>query len=360
MKLFFHKKNNIFLLLIYLYFIQISSENEEKQLERIKNAINLILTRANGIIDKDSLTFEYEKYNITLKNSKILKLFNKNLTITKEVNDKNETFFNISNIVTTIQCDIIIQLFSQKKEIIKYKSIFFELYFNEIKFKLINNYKIEFSSSNVESINYINVENLDYFSDFNNKKVCIFYEDEKEPILLEDMDSKLIEIFQNKFEEKIKEKQNKINLFTYDMIQIFDNYHYKININDYSEFIYIFFLEPQKFQVEENDINLDLEKNSISIKYFTLKGVYVYYLLPYMYFNFVMKCQKDKKQFIYERNENGTKLEFILSDCSITDDNYQFQTESLNYNAEIIKILENYYIDYLKESVENYYKDIFE
>ena len=213
MKLFFHKKNNIFLLLIYLYFIQISSENEEKQLERIKNAINLILTRANGIIDKDSLTFEYEKYNITLNNSKILKLFNKNLTITKEINDKNETFFNISNIVTTIQCDIIIQLFSQKKEIIKYKSIFFELYFSEAKFKLINNYKIEFSSSNVESINYINVENLDYFSDFNNKKVCIFYEDEKEPILLEDMDSKLKEIFQNKFEEKIKEKQNKINLF---------------------------------------------------------------------------------------------------------------------------------------------------
>ena len=55
---FFHKKN-IFLILIHLYLIQISSENEEKQLERIKNAINLILTRANGIIDKASLTFEY-------------------------------------------------------------------------------------------------------------------------------------------------------------------------------------------------------------------------------------------------------------------------------------------------------------
>ena len=79
---FFHKKN-IFLILIHLYLIQISSENEQRQLERIKNALNLILARSDGIIDKASLTFEYEKYNITLNNLKILKLFNKDITITK-------------------------------------------------------------------------------------------------------------------------------------------------------------------------------------------------------------------------------------------------------------------------------------
>ena len=356
---FFHKKN-IFPILIHLYLIQISSENEEKQLERIKNAINLVLTSSNGIIDKASLTFEYEKYNITLNNLKILKLFNKDLTITKEINDNNEILLNLSNLMVTIQCDIMIQLFSHKKEKIKNKPIFFELYFNEMKFKLINNYRIEFSSSNVESINYINLETLDYFSDFNNKKLCIFYEDEKEPILLDDIDSKLKEIFKNKFEEKIKEKQNNFNLFTYDMIQLFDNYHYNMTITDYKEFNYIFFLEPQKFLVEENDINLDLEKNSIKIKYFTLKGIYIYYLLPNQYFNFVMKCQKNKEHFIYERNENTTKMEFILSDCSITDNNYQFETESLSYNPEIIEVLQKYYINYLKESAEKYYKDIFE
>ena len=120
---FFHKKN-IFPILIHLYLIQISSENEEKQLERIKNAINLILTRSNGIIDKASLTFEYEKYIITLNNLKILKLFNKDLTITKEINDKNEILLNLSNFMVTIQCDIIIQLFAHKKEKIKNKPIF--------------------------------------------------------------------------------------------------------------------------------------------------------------------------------------------------------------------------------------------
>ena len=356
---FYCSKMNIFLFFIYIYLFQISSENEQNQLERITNAINLIISRTNGIIDKTSLTFEYEKYNISLKNFKILKPLKKDIKLTKEINEHNEIIFNLENISATIQCDIFIQLFAQKKENIKYKTIFFELYFNEMKFKLINNFHIEFLSSNVEAINY-NLKNLEYFSDFNNKKLCIFYEDEKEPIILEDIDSKLKEIFKNKFEEKIKEKQNNFNLFTYDMIQLFDNYHYNMTITDYKEFNYIFFLEPQKFLVEENDINLDLEKNSIKIKYFTLKGIYIYYLLPNQYFNFVMKCQKNKEHFIYERNENTTKMEFILSDCSITDNNYQFETESLSYNPEIIEVLQKYYINYLKESAEKYYKDLFE
>ena len=353
---FFHKKN-IFPILIHLYLIQISSENEEKQLERIKNAINLVLTRSNGIIDKASLTFEYEKYNITLNNLKILKLFNKDLAITKEINDNNEILLNLSNLMVTIQCDIIIQLFAHKKEKIKNKPIFFELYFNEMKFKLINNYRFEFSSSNVDSINYINLETLDYFSDFNNKKLCIFYEDEKEPILLEDIDSKLKEIFKNKFEEKIKGKQNNFNLFTYDMIHIFDNYHYNITTSKYN---YITFLEPKKFKVEENDINLDLEKNSISIKYFSLIGIYEYQLIPGNYYNFKISCQRNKEHFRYERNENNTNLKFIISDCSITDDNEQFDTYSFDYNDEIKDIVQNYYANYLKERSEDYYKNIFE
>jgi hypothetical protein len=254
---FFFPKMNIFLLFIYINLIQISSENEQKQFKRISNAINLIISRTNGIIDKTSLTFEYEKYNISLKNFKILKPLKKDIKITKEINDYNEIIFNLENISTTIQCDIFIQLLAQKKEQIKYKTIFFELYFNEMKFKLINNFRIEFLSSNAEAINY-NLKNLEYFSDFNNKKLCIFYEDEKEPILLEDIDSKLKEIFKNKFEEKIKGKQNNFNLFTYDMIHIFDNYHYNITTSKYN---YITFLEPKKLKVEENDINLDLEKN---------------------------------------------------------------------------------------------------
>ena len=346
-------KKNIFLLFIYIYIIKISSENEQRQLERFKNAINLIISRANGIIDKTSLTFEYEKYNITLNNMKILKPFNKGIKIIKEKNE-NETFLNVSNVMLTIQCDKLIQLFTQKEEKIKYRDIFFESYFNEIQFKLINNYHIELSSSNIESINYINLDNLEYFSDFNSKKKCIFYEEEKEPIILEYFDSKLKEIFKNKFEEKIKETQKSFNLLTYDMIQLFDNYHFNETVTDYS-LSSIFLVEPQKIKLEENNINLDLQKNCISIKNFVLTGIYLY--LGETFFNFKMECQNGKEHLIYERNEKGTKIEFFLSGCSITDNNGQLDQ---NYYDEIKKILQDYYINYLKESAEKYYKDIFE
>ena len=340
---FYCSKMNIFLFFIYIYLFQISSENEQNQLERITNAINLIISRTNGIIDKTSLTFEYEKYNISLKNFKILKPLKKDIKLTKEINEHNEIIYNLKNISATIQCDIFIQLFAQKKENIKYKTIFFELNFNEMKFRLI-------------FVNY-NSKNLEYFSDFNNKKICIFYEDEKEPIILEDIDSKLKEIFKNKFEEKIKEKQNNFNLFTYDMIHLFDNHHYNITTSKYN---YITFLEPKKFKVEENDINLDLEKNSISIKYFSLIGIYEYQLIPENYYNFKISCQRNKEHFRYERNENNTNLKFIISDCSITDDNEQFDTYSFDYNDEIKDIVQNYYANYLKERSEDYYKNIFE
>ena len=354
---FYFPKPNIFLLFIYIYLFQVSSEDEQKQLERIQNAINLIISRTNGIIDKISLIFEYEKYNISFKNLRILKPLNKDTKIIKEINNYNELFFNLKNLSVSIRCDVFAKIFSQKKEDIKYKTIFFELYFNEMKFKLINNFRIELSTSSIETIKYNNLDNFEYFSDFNNKKVCIFYEDEKEPILLEDMDSKLKEIFQNKFEEKIKEKQNKFNVFTYDLIQIFDNYHYNITTSEYN---YITFLEPKKIKVEENDINLDLEKNLISLKYFTLKGIYEYQLIPGKYYNFKLDCIRDKEHFKYERNENITKLEFIVSDCSVTDDNREFETYSSEYYNEIKDIIQKYYSNYLKEISENYYKNIFD
>ena len=350
------QKMNILLIFIYIFLIEISSENEQKQIERIKNAIYLIVSRANGIIDKSSFTFEYEKYNITLNNLRILKPFNKDITIIKEMNN-NEIIFNLKNIKATIICDISIQLFIQAEKTTKYRKIFFEIFFDEIKFKLINDFFIEFSSLNIENITHNNFENLDYFADFNNKERCIFYEEEKEPIILENYDSKLKEIFKNKFEEKIKERQKNFNLFTYDMIQLFDNYKFNIT-KDKNE--YIFFLEPKKIKVEESDINLDKDNNIISINYFKLIGIYKFQYEPEKYFNFTINCYKRKEQFRYERNNNMTKLNFIIKDCSITDDNEHYEGFSFDYNQEIIDIVQTSYANYLKESSEKYFKDIFE
>ena len=360
MKYSFHKKN-IFIIFILILLIKISSGNEQKQLERYTNTIELILSRCFGTIENTSLVFQYEKYNISINNLRILKPFNKDLNITKEINNTNEIYFKTLGLNATIQGDILIYLFPKRQEIIEYKSIFFEIYFDNIKFKIINNFHIEFASLNIESIIYNNIDNLDYFSDFNNKKSCFLYEEGKDAILLKDYDSTLKKIFKNKFEEKIKKKENIFNLLTYDVIQLFDNYEFNKTYNGSDESKQITSLATKKLKVDEDNININFENNSLSLKSFHLKGIYEYVIKYQDYFSFDINCTKNKNKeyFKFEKNENDNKMEFILSDCLITDDNKNEGGESINYNEEIKTYIQKYYIDYLKQSAEKYYNDIF-
>ena len=359
MSYFFHKKN-IFIIFIFILLIKITLGNEQKQLERYTKTIELILSRSFGTIENSSsLIFQYEKYNISINNLRILKPFNKDLNITKEINNTNEIYFKTLGLNATIQGDILIYLFPKRQEIIEYKSIFFEIYFDNIKFKIINNFHIEFVSSNIESIIYNNLDNLDYFSDFNNKKSCFLYEEGKDAKLLKDYDSTLKKIFKNKFEEKIKKKENIFNLLTYDVIQLFNNYEFNKTYNGSDESKQITSLATKKLKVDEDNININFENNSLILKSFHLKGIYEYVIKYQDYFSFDINCTKNKEHFKFEKNENDNKMEFILSDCLITDDNKNEGGESMNYNEEIKTYIQKYYIDYLKQSAEKYYKDIF-
>ena len=163
---YFNKKRFI-LFYIYIFLVKQSYQNEQKQLERLKNSINLLISQTKGIINNISLIFEYDKHNITLKNFVILKPFNNNSTINKEKNENNETFLKVNYLTVLIKADIIIQLLVRKEEPIYNNSIFFELYFKEIKFKLINNFNIDFYSSKIESLIYNNLDNLEIFKEFN-------------------------------------------------------------------------------------------------------------------------------------------------------------------------------------------------
>ena len=184
----FFKRYILYFICIYL--INITNENDQNQLERYKNSIYLLLTKVDGIIGDLSLTFQYNKYNP----------ISPNIQIEKEINEENEVILKIGDIITTIEAKVFIQLFTQKDQIINHKSIFFEMFFDTIKFKLINNHEVQFVSSNIEMFSYKPLEKLFYFKDFNNAE-CLFYEGEKSPVLLVDIDFKLTEIL--KEEKKI-------------------------------------------------------------------------------------------------------------------------------------------------------------
>ena len=349
---------NIFIL-IYILLIKITIESEDKKLERIGNAINLIISRTDGIIQNISLTLEYEKYNITFKNFNILKPFVQNISLIKEEKSKNQSFFSIADIIVAINADLYLQIFSQKdsKEI-KYKSVFFEIYFNEIKFELINDFKIEFNSSKIKSINYNNLENLDFFHEFNNKKKCKFYEGEKPFIILEDIDSKLKEIFKAEFEYKIIDNLKYMNILVYDMIHIFDNFYFNFTSQEYS---YIYNVQVKKIKFDVKKIDLNFEENYISIKDFSISGIYCYSGIDLFGFNYDFICKKEKEHFKFQRDTNHTKIKLFLSDCDIYDDNKVIESSyQEEYFKEIMNILQSKYLDYEYKNADNYYNSIFE
>ena len=349
MNFFIFKRYILYFICIYL--IKITNENEQNQLERYKNAIYLLLTKVDGIIDDLSLTFQYNKYNITFKNFNIIKPFSPNLWIEKEINENNEIILKIGDIMATIEAKVYIQLFTQKDEIINLKSIFFEMFFDAIKFKLINKNEIQFVSSNIEMFSYQSLENLFYFNDFNTAE-CLFYESEKEPIILVDIDFKLTEILKEKFDKKIIEYQKKINILTYDMIKIFDNSPF----NSTYDFDYITALYVIKMNVDSK--NIYLNNTNINIKYFSITGKYRYNGYVDDYFNYEVRCTKNKEHFVYKYNNNKAEIKFDLEDCLIEDDNEYFRTMQIEYNKEIRSIIENYYVDYLKKNAEEYYNNI--
>ena len=355
---FLFAKRNIFIL-IYILLIKITYENELKQIKRIENSIDLIIFNAKGLIDNISLTFEYEKYNITLKNFNILKPFEKNISFINETSINNKNIFKKQNVLVTINSDLYVQLFSQKdNKQIKYKSIFFEIYFNKIKFELINDFNIEFISSNIETIIFNNLDNLNFFKEFNNKKKCIFYIGENTPIILEDIDYKLKEIFRAEFESKIIQNQKYFNLLTYDMIQIFDNFYFNIEPSP-SKYSYITNIDVKKIKMDMKDIILNNENNTISIKYFSLQGSYYFMGILETFFNYTFACEKDDKHFIFKRNKNNTKIDLFLSDCNLFDDNLIMETYQIECFDEIKSIVQNNYINYISKSADEYYNNIF-
>lgn len=349
MNFFFFKRYILYFIFIYL--IQITNENEQIQLERYKNAIYLLLTRVNGIIDDLSLTFEYNKYNITFKNFKILKPFSPNINIEKEINEENEIFLNVGDIMVTIEARVFIQLFIQKDEIINLRPIFFELSFNEIKFKLINKNEVQFVTSNIEMFSYQPFDKLFFFKDFNNVE-CLLYEGEKEPIILVDIDFKLTEILKEKFDNKIIENQKKYNILTYDMIQIFDNSPF----SSIYDFVYITELNVTKMNVDSKDIILN--KTNINIKYFSIKGKFRFEGYINEIFNYEVQCTRNNEHFVFKYSNNKAEIKFDLKDCKIEDDNEYFKTLDTEYHDEIRQIIEKYYVNYLKENADEYYNNI--
>ena len=348
----------ILLYFIFLSLILKSYQNEQKKIERIEGTIKLIISSIIEELNETSFTFEYKKYNISFDKFKLIKPLLSSIKINKE-NKNNEIFYKINNLNITYIFDLGIKLFANPNNIIIDKSRFIIADFEEIKFKYIDEYNIEFISSVINSINLLKnnqLYNLDYFSDFNMKKSCNFYQSGKKPIIIYDIDEKIKDIFNKMFDAKIKELEKSINILSYDFLNIANNCK-RINIEDRFP-IENFQIKKLKTKVEYMTYN----KTTKSIKFDNLifeGNFYSSYCSGYV--NFSLKCGRKfnfykSTPLIFNRSKSNNYIKIDIENCNYEDDSEIIIDDQ---TVEVKETLINEFPKQLNKNIDDYYKNIF-
>ena len=338
----------LFISIIYISLINKSAQNIEKRRERLENAIKLMISSLKGELKNISLLLEYKRYHILINNFRMLKhLFSNDIQFIQEENIYNEKYIKIKETKIVYIADLSIKLLSNPNFLIKDKTLFIDTTFNNIIFQIINDYNIEFISSNISFIKIAKnnaISNLDYFNDFNNSIYYIFNEERNYL-------NKFKNIFNDSFTQKILEIEKNFNLLIYDMILIINNHTGNVinNIN------YIIDFKIDKIITKNNFIKLNKEDNIIKISNFTLFGKYTLFIKEDIIFN--IKCGDKNEHFIYERKDQNTNIEINLKNCKIELD-YEIYIEETK--DEFNNAIKNDYPNKLKENADNYYKKIFE
>jgi hypothetical protein len=351
---FYQKICSFYIIIILISFICQSNGNDQKKFERIENTIKLILSSIKGIINRDPFSFKCRKYSIEFNNFKLLSPIQKNIKLNKE----SENFFIIKDIYINFIIDLDIQLFSDQNNIIKEKSVFIECLFSEIKFKIIDDYNIEFISFSLDTVNlspHNKIAELNFFDDFNKNNNCTFIDGDK-TVIIEDKNIKLKEIFVQMFEEKIRFINKNINLLTYDMIYLLNNCT-KIFENDYYDYISSF--QVTKIATNSSFINFDRNQNRITISNLVISGYYS--LMDYFNISYSFICGVNKNHFIYEKKHEKIYFDIILDDCKLMNEkDREPQIYFEEEDEEISKGITNNFKEQLNKNADYYYNTFLE
>jgi len=348
-------------ILFYFIFISLfleSYQNEQKKIERIEGTIKLIISSIIGELNATSFTFDYKRYSISFDNFKLIKPLLNDIKINKE-NKNNEIFYKINKINITYIFDLGIKLFANPNNIIKDKSRFIIANFEEIKFKFIDDYNIEFISSEINSIDFLKnnkLNNLDYFSDFNEKKTCNFYESENRPITINNVDQKIKEMFNKMFDAKIKELEKNINILSYDILNILNNC--KRIYFDEGYPIENFLIKKLKTKAEYMTYNKTTK--SIIFDNLIFEGDF-YSSYNKDYVNFSYKCWRKFKYvkstpFVFNRSKSNDYIKINIENCDYEDDS---KIEISDQTTELEDKLVKEFPKQLNKIIDEYYKNIF-
>jgi len=211
-------KNSLFILII-LFLLNNTKENNEMKRERITSILKLVLNSFQSNIIRDSFSLDYEKYQIQFSDFQVFNLLDSELNI-KEI--ELNKYYSIENITISFIYNnyIIFDAYNSHSDIKDSQKIF------EIKFKeIIFNHTDNFLYLNNTNVDYIKmpkktkISSLRYFKDFNEGIVKPIFSETNEKYNLNEILEKVFnDMVQNRFLDLFKS----INLYYYDINEIIE------------------------------------------------------------------------------------------------------------------------------------------
>lgn len=203
--------------IIFIILANLTKENEKLKKERINSTIKYIFNSIESYINRDSISFDYFKYQIKFSNFKICNPLEEDININEiEPNYiysvKNLTLYFIYNNYIILD---------DNNEDLKYEDLQkkLEIKFNEIKFFIIDDF-LYLNNSTVDSIlipKIQKINHLRYFKDYNEGKILPIFSETNDYCNIYDA---FIIVLNDMFRNRIFNILNKANLYLFDFYEI--------------------------------------------------------------------------------------------------------------------------------------------
>ncbi len=343
-----------FLLIIALLFGE--SHEEFNMTKRIEKAVIYMLSTLENIApyDSRSVTLKYSKYKIFFNNFRIISPITDNISLSKFSEDSNIYIFN--NITFGFIYDITIYFAQEKYTFIK--DNYLESTFTSMSFKFDENY--DFLS--FESFGDLNSDNnllkfnmdinlLDFFKEFNERKPCLSIIDKEETqYQLRDPNEFIMTFLQNLTKKFYIKKVEDISiLLSYDAYEILNNSLGTIDCSDKTKNKYhIIYITINKILIPHDEIELNRYlKSKLLIHQLKIIGKY-FSSKHNTEIDFKVELDESNAIILYNKKVNFY-FDKLIYTCFFCKEHPE-ELESLKF------AFENDYGNYIKEIVNNYYQ----
>lgn len=346
--------------IILLIFLLLKESKEEFNLKkRIEGSVKYILSLLENIQGENkTLIFKYPHYKISFSNFRIISPIIDNITL--EDTDFNSSICEFQNISFGFLFDYILYL--KSGNIIMNKDNYLHSTFSSLRFNYYSDDEfLSFDSfgENNQNLNTIktnlvlDLETLNYFKDFNEKKICFCKSEKNEEYKeykLEDPNIFILKTLKDSIKYYISKFDYKNIILMYDIYTIFNKTLDTIECSQNTKTKYkILTIKMNKILISSENIRYQINlRNKLWIDQIKFYGIY--YSSDYsLDIDFSFELNTEEENVISLKDK---KMQFdlnsIIIKCEFCEKNPK-ENEALKY------AIKNDYGNCLNEAIKNYY-----